>query len=728
MNKDNQIMSLLSDIDEELIDDVLEIPQSPETGIKAIKASNKSIFAKFALPAAACLVVAAVSVGVLVISGKNPSGEEQTSQPSCDTAAPSTPVFTEVSDEVRAECESLIAEELDPFQRRGCTYSCCGIDLNFDGVDEIVIYPAESLGSTFLLEKTEEGYKRAGSIDIEGLYALNRLENLRLYDKYGERYFYYYYFNEPQDYYEEKGIAKLQLDENGVTSESLLSYGAYLNEHPEDANINLLTHYYKIGERNASYDELSALWSEYEGVPPIEIEEYWHNGTVSLENAPLLSDLIKENVLPNIDGSFVTGGIRDSYNFNYEGTVPKVILSQKDCGENKISLLGYKVRTDNAYDDSRIIIHRLMLVLSDKNGNLLSVQKVTEPTNRIYEDCDFPLNYTDDSLEAVDFGENQVIIYRCIFEDEIFQHLNLFAVKENSILPCLFFDPDDEYSQSYTPYLSPLYTVDNDPDCPSLTDQILNKKLQFNFLESEKSVSYTIETVYSAAQDGGDTLDLSEYPPVETVEIPVIPESGDYLEKARYALDNAVPKVLFAQKTFTGGGSVYTLNLIAEKVWAGYSERILSDLIYSAALRTAVFKDGQYLGSIVRCEGTSFMSMKADDYEEYLPEGYYCGEYHALMLIKHNPAFDYSYGRDCFAAVYSDTLYRNLYGNWDEALKNKPDWSYTAEDQSLYSGSIEVRENTITCGYFVYRFNFGDDFEHGMRQYEVFWREEKPRR
>lgn len=733
MNKDNQIMSLLSDIDEELIDDILEEPIFPEKTANPIKADKKSIFAKFALPVAACLVVAAVSVGVLIFGGRNLPTVSQTTETSAvttpaNTSEVTTPAntFTEVSQE-QAECETLVADELDVFQRMGCTYSCGYIDLNFDGTKEIVLYPDTGLGSVFFFEKTEQGCKKAGTIDIESLYALNSFENLRLYDKNGEKYYYYYYFGIHDDYCEEKGIAKIQLEENTVTTESLLCYGGYIGEIPDDMLINHTVSYHKKDDISIPTDEFISLWSEYEGVPAYQYEEYWENGEISLDNVPLLSafamenaaspsDLTKEMILPDIKGSF-TMGRRDSYNFNYEGTIPKVILCQKDCGENKISLLGYKVRTDNAYDENGIAIHRLMLVLSDKNGNLLDVEKVTMPTSSIYEDCVFPINYIDDSLEVANFGENQVILYRCISEDNLFQRSKPFGVKENQILPCLYSGTDYEDPEHYVPSLSALYTVDKDSF--SITDEITNESLCFDFSGRYNLVEYVVNS-----RETDDTFDIGEYLPVSAIDIPIINAEGlNYKEQARYILENAVPKVLFAQKTLTYGGSTYTLSVIADKVWS-YPTDFLGNKTSCASKRTAVFKDGEYLGSALNRQ-----VMNRNFYSDYMPEVCYFAENDALVIVSVNPGISGLgiSGKYSFAAVKGGVLYPNLIGSNDDT-RNKPDWA-----KELYGyetpGNIDIETNdsTLTCGYFVYRFNFDDEnFGKGESDFNVSWREVPP--
>lgn len=720
MNKDNQIMSLLSEIDEELIDDILEKPISPEETSNPIKADKKGILAKFALPIAACLTVAAVSVGVLIVSGKNivnpiegsTSGITSTVDNTSDTS------LSGVSPEDVKKCEEYIQNSnLSYYVKEGCTFSDYVIDLDFDGKDEIIFFPSYDIGTAFFFKKTGDSYGYAGMWDMENTpYPLNDFNDIYLYDKNGEKYYYYYYFNEPHAYYEGKGIAKLQLDENGITTESLLSYGAYLSEHPNDELINLLTHFYKIGESNASYDELSALWSEYEGVPPIEIEDYWYNGTVSLENAPLLSDLIKENALPNIDGSYVQGKWENN-KFNFEGTASKVILCQKDCGENKISLLGYKVRTDNAYDSGRVIAHRLMLVLSDKNGNLLSLQKVIVPNNLVYGDCDFPIAYIDDSLEVADFGENQVILYRCISEDNLFQSSKPFGVKKNQILPCLYSGTDYEDPEHYVPSLSALYTVDKDSF--SITDEITNESLCFDF-----SGRYNLVEYVGNLRETDDTFDIGEYLPVSAIDIPIINAEGlNYKEQARYILENAVPKVLFAQKTLTYGGSTYTLCVIADKVWS-YPTDFLGNKTSCASKRTAVFKDGEYLGSAFNRQ-----VMNRNFYSDYMPEVCYFAENDALVIVSVNPGISGLgiSGEHSFAAVKDGVLYPDLIGSNDDT-RNKPDWA-----KGLYGnetpGNIDVETNgsTLTCGYFVYRFNFDDEnFGKGESDFNVSWRETSP--
>lgn len=737
LNKDNQIMNLLSDIDEELIDDILEIPQNPEIGIKAIKASNKSIFAKFALPVAACLTVAAAAVGVLMFSGKNiapPIGGETS-----DITNTADNASNGASREDVEKCEKYIQDNLSEYVPSDSTYSDYVVDLDFDDIPEIIFFPEYGYYNAFFFKKTGDEYDYAGTVDMgTDPHPLNDFNDIMPCDKNGEKYYYYYYFNKTETH-EEKGAAALRLDENGVRTEGLLSYGAFCGSEDDKTLANYEPNYYKKGESYVVYDDFCELWAEYEGLPPILYEEYWEYGKVTLDNAPYLSNLIEQNALPNIDGSFMFGK-RDNCKFNYEGTVNKVILCQKDCGEYKVTLLGYKVRTDSDFDEkmiahgtykrSRIVMHRWILVLSDQNGNVLDTESLHEPYKITENECDLPLDEMENSLEVINFGENYVVFFR-FAEDEWSNQVLPFAVKNGQLYYCTRNDLGEWQGMDYTLYMSALYTavetgLEQFPEL-TVTDIVTGQELSFSFL-FEDGVYYTVNDIDVRPEYGGEIVDLAEYPLVEDVEIPVIDLSGlNYKEQAEKIMEKSVPKVLFMQQDIKGGDSVYSLCTIGKNVRIEADEDGEKQFISYGSLKTAIFKDGEYLGSAVDENVFHGGAVANGEFEEGAIEGHYCEEYDALILIRRNPASSY-YGQNCFAAVYGGKLYPDLDGYWGEAADTPPRWSYGAEDQSMYR-DIEVKGNEVICGYYVYRFNFDSgDFGNSMYQYEVFWREEKPQR
>lgn len=739
MNKDNQIMNLLSDIDEELIDDILEIPQRPKNNSGAVRASSKSLFAKFALPIAACLAVAAVSVGVLVFSGKNiasPTGSETS-----DITNTADNASNGASREDVEKCEKYIQDNLSEYVPSDSTYSDYVVDLDFDDIPEIIFFPEYGYYNAFFFKKTGDEYDYAGTVDMgTDPHPLNDFNDIMPCDRNGEKYYYYYYFNKTETH-EEKGAAAFRFDENGVRTEGLLSYGAFCGSEDDMTLANYEPNYYKKGESYVEYDEFCELWAEYEGLPPILYEEYWEYGRVTLDNAPYLSNLIEQNALPNIDGSFMFGK-RDSCKFNYEGTVNKVILCQKDCGEYKVTLLGYKVRTDSDFDEkmiaqgtykrSRIVMHRWILVLSDQNGNVLDTESLHEPYKITENECDLPLDEMENCLEVINFGENYVVFFR-FAEDKWSNQVLPFAVKNGQLYYCLRNDVGEWERRDYILHMSALYTS-KIKGAESLfpqfiiTDTLTGKSLFFDF-SFKDTVCYTVNDIDILPEYSGETVDPAEYTFVGDVEIPVIDVSGlNYKEQAEKIMENSVPKVLFAHREIKGGGSTYNLYLIGRNVYIYADENGEREFVSFGSIKNAIFKDGEYLGSAVDTNLFHGGGMTRDEYEDNIAKGYYCEEYDALILIRKNPAFSY-YGGDCFAAVYNNTFYPNLNGYWGEATDdNKPKWAYAIEDQGFYR-DIEVKGNTVTCGFYVYRFEFDmEDFGRGMWEYEVFWRDEAPAR
>lgn len=702
-------MGMLSDIDEELIDDILEIPQTPEGNIGAVKAKGGGIFLRFALPIAACLAIAAVSAGVLIFNNENTVIEPENSTSEISETMPS-----EVTEKDLESCRRYMEFNIYDYGR--CEFDVHAIDLDFDGTCEIMFFPRNArTANIHVFFKTNGSYGYCGEINAaNGEYPLYGFEDLKLFDGEGEKYYYYYYYDTTR---EEKGIAAVNYSwHRNLEVKSLLSYGS------SDTEEGI---YRKKGDEYVKDpEEFEKLWAKYKEAPPVNYEEYWNYELVNIKNAPYLSDLLANDSLPYIKD--------DNYNLRrdnfYEGTAEKAIISQMDCGNGyKASVLGHYVIVYEREGEKYASCYKSELVISDDSGDTVSVCWAKSPYVRIEgSGWDIPLWAVESCMDTVDFGDSQIVMLRDSLLNSVCERTQLIGVKNGIIYPCGCVGMEEDERFYYTPYISGMYSVQGaGTDAPTLFDELTKIKYVFDFRLADDAFYY-VAADSTSPEYGGEAPDIGGYTPVEETEIPFIDVSGlSFKEKTRYVAENSLPKVLLAQDSVAAGDSAYNLYLICENM--RISRDASEEYIYCNNLRTAVFKDGEYLGSVtsVYTKNNSVMSI-GTSYSEYIAKGYYCKEYDALLILKTPPValFDNYYGSNCFAAVKDERLYPELGGTGKDISENPaPKWT----EEGIDNYEIEVVGNELRCGANVYRFNFGNAaFGTGQYDYEVLWRKERP--
>lgn len=704
MNKDNQIMSLLSDIDEEFIDDILVIPQKPidNNNNEIAKASGKGLFLKFAAPIAACLAVAGAAVGVL--AALNRSGGAPVESITAEGTLPE-----EVSEKELESCLNYLKTNMNVFVEEEFTPHV--LDLDFDGSYEICCFPKYCTQSDiYVFSKKDGSYSDCTAVESSYgryNYPLNDFKDLKLYDKDGEKYYYYHYYDTIN---EAKGIAAFV---SADKTESLLSYGC-LNPY----EMNSITggrslRYCKKGDDFLSdFEEFQRLWARYEGVPAIKYEEYWANEEVTLEGAEMLSDVLDN--LPYIQEWLA---IRPDH--FYEGTGEKVIVSQMDCGKDyKVTILGYNVITYYQWERKFLSNYKTQLVLSDSSGKVLDSQEIYSPESWGVdgEHFDMPLSALESCIDVLDFGDNQVILLRGSI-DSVCEETIQWGVKNDAF--CAVARPYVSGKNSFDA-ISGAYSIEGlDTENPALVDKVSKIKYVFD-LSKEEMIFYSVMDGDTLPKDGGDVVNISDYVTVQESQIPFIDLADlDFEEKAQAVLQNSLPKVLFAQETVNAGDSVYNLYLIGENVRRSIEGMHSDEHIYCNNVRTAIFKDGVYLGSVKRNYDYEVSSFPLNtDIDYCMAKGFYCEEYDVLLIVKSEPERYFDYGKTYFAAVKDGVLYPNLCGPWKDS-NPKPEGLESSDE-------IEINGNELSYGDFVYRFNFdSSEFGLGEYDYEVYWREEK---
>ncbi len=710
MNKDNQIMSLLSDIDEEFIDDILEIPQKPVESYGAVNASGKSLFLKFAAPIAACLAVAGAAVGVLAAlrgNGAAPVVSEEVTT----TAGETLP--EEISEEELENCLNYIRTNMNVFVEEEFTPHV--LDLDFDGSYEICFFPKYCTQSDiFVFSKIDGSYSDCTAVESaygRYNYPLCDFKDLRLYDKDGEKYYYYHYYDTIN---EEKGIAAFV---SANKTERLLSYGCYNSEEMNSDTEGRSLRFCKKGDDYISdFEEFQRLWAKYEEVPAIKYEEYWEGEEVTLEGAEMLSDVWDD--LP-----FLQEWLTMRPDHLYEETGEKVIVSQMDCGkDHKVTILGYNVTTYYQWGRNFVSNYKTELVLSDSSGKVLDAQEIYSPESWGVDGFhfDIPFDAVDSCMDVIDFGDNQVILLRGSMDD-LCEETILHGVKNGAFCPVACVDlPKEEQFNSHPNISAAYYLEGKNTKNPVLIDNVSKSKYVFDF--SSEVISYTVIKGDTLPKDGGEVVNISDYVTVEESQIPFIDLTElDFEEKAQAVLQNSLPKVLFAQETVIAGDNVYNFYMIGENVRRSIEGFHSDEYIYCNNVKTAIFKDGVYLGSvkgIYNYDNPPFPL--GTDFDDYIAKGYYCEKYDALLITKLNPLYFSEYGDRCFAAVKDGKLYPNLSGSYKEIDNNPKPEGLESSDE------IEIRGNELSCGYYTFRFNFdSSEFGLGEYDYEVYWREEK---
>ncbi|MCH5205416.1 MAG: hypothetical protein J1F09_00595 [Oscillospiraceae bacterium] len=248
------------------------------------------------------------------------------------------------------------------------------MDINFDGIDEIVMLTKAPSVGVHVFSRTVDGMRETGVFaQDENRSYLESLDDLYEYkDENGKRYWYYGF--RYQDYDSEIKMdanvaAAVKFDGKKYYIEHLLSHGLLMYNTPQRLNIN----FYRIGwnsdEREFGVDyndvpnvEFYELWHKYPGLDEMHCENYSNDGfEYKLENYPM----IEMDKVPDLSSEF--GYLFPSLEMR------AATIDVKKWGPYELRLLGEFIHTESAENPGVLYVESLTLALC-KDGKIITTE------------------------------------------------------------------------------------------------------------------------------------------------------------------------------------------------------------------------------------------------------------------------------------------------------------------------------------------------------------------
>lgn len=315
--KNTELFDILGNIDDKFYDEALggDSERPVEILIKKPAFSIKNVL----MPVAACLAVAA-GIGVTAhflnrtdfIDPNRTISDVVLENPNITSAD-----LEQCRELVQKYLPSASSEEFD-FE-----HNTKIIDIDFDGVDEVVMTPRTSM--IVIFDKTPDGMvDTAQLIHGEGVYGA---ENIYKYDLNGEQYYYFPYYYSSLKGVIANAMIRIKFDEGEYSIDYPLAYGYYYGSDPKEwffmADCTSTSEFTNDPISNISAEEFKSKWESHTELPKFD---YY----LSIDDEyPLLSEV----EIPTIESAFMSA----------DNMLHGATLDVRNLGEYKLCLFAKNV-------------------------------------------------------------------------------------------------------------------------------------------------------------------------------------------------------------------------------------------------------------------------------------------------------------------------------------------------------------------------------------------------
>lgn len=607
--KKEQLFDILGDIDDKFYEEA-KGEDALQPIIIGSGGERKKNPLKIAIPAAACIAVAAVGItlGLRKNSGvpiepddtslNDGSVFEEISVPDINSGAVYIEEYSE-SDIERAK-ELIISEEgISQEEADSFYYRTNSLDIDGDGYPELLINRNVGYTPAYILKK------QGGDMTIVGKIATDEnrfssVEDLYMYN--GDDGSYAYYFsvdsgaNRSAD---AKVLWAIKYDGEKYYTEPLLAYGkAYGNDsYADDREVV----FWKRGwdsntisidniENPISEEEFRELWAKYPALPEIELPE-----RADERFRPVDYPMIDTVEIPDLERNY-GGGLSGDF---MSRCLDKAALTHKSFGEYDFYLTAKNVRTHSDDDRDDVLYAYDFGIGVCRNGVPIadSIPYITTGGMAVGE-YEFYIDRLNDYLEVMTFtfddGKEQPILAIHYIQENGYSETSFFTVSEDTFG---FLAPDlselgigMELSETGNPNVSIALSENYSYMNNVLTD--IDSDIEYTFSQDK------FENIACSGQYLNNPVDLSEYP---LIDVSVLDENSFY-EKA----------ALFSKQC-----GEYTLTMIAHNV-SGFLEFDSANAIMCADPCVIVTKNGKYIGFSTEYHSTALYYLNADNISDYV--------------------------------------------------------------------------------------------------------------
>lgn len=359
--KKEKMFDLLGQVDDKFIEEALRDcePYDINRPVTVLPGKTKITPLKIIAPIAACL---AVAVGAkIVISSRNKpavnpadiitasSGVEQSN------AASDTVSKTDAYD--LDECKKMLIETLNIPNDKERIWQTNLIDINNDGSSELFLASGgiDDMPGVFVFANTDNGVKLIGSFDTEENQC--NPQSILRYNRDKEDFWYYETVKQTDSesgkaHVGEWSIYKIKADDNGISSEQILSYGARLVNGDDIEDVNI------VNGQNVSPEENHKAWEKFS-------KKGIDNETLKNSNMTL------NDVYPPLDMSSVPRMTLDMLSKHEEMALARATLCSQKYGDYEVSVVGRYIAADE-YGGSDILRIGAMDIVLSKNGSIIN--------------------------------------------------------------------------------------------------------------------------------------------------------------------------------------------------------------------------------------------------------------------------------------------------------------------------------------------------------------------
>lgn len=643
--KKEELFNLLGGIDDKFYEEAMEDELQEPAEIVITEEESTRLFPHTLFTAAAGI---AITAGICLTAARLYGGANNP-----------------LNDDIRY-CRDYISDFYPNVTENADELSYRVLDLNFDGVDEILL--TDQNHSLVYIFGTQGGKPEFINMIGENVHDpfMGTLDGLYPYENGEEKYYYYFFSFDKGADMEARGAAAIRFDgENEKYRQSyLLSYGIISNEgspvpyvkffregwHIQDNNPEMFT---DIGE-----ETFTALWNEYEHLPPISFDDFKNNNSTK---TPTEKDLIVcLKYIANYNNSFTGEVTYKYYDLNFDGV--EEIVFAPNRSRNQIFIF------EQTESEPRFV----SCIAEEEIG--------LDPTDQF-------LNHFGLYEKLDDLGENIIERYYYFYYDTYASDGTIKAKAAAAIK----YDGEKYYTENLLSYGVLDYGDSTQPSSPP--SEVCFFRDDFNTEEIRVDGDYsTLE--YEEFKKRWDTY--QKLPPIDFSDISVYCTS--YEEICPFVYEDTVYEYNYDYwNCVIKDGTVTSMR--GETRWDIYDERTGKHLESAAAMRE--FKDLEYLGEWVGEENMWFNK----DSEMY--------RYKDKILVLSNPDWEDMMEWDIntveadLSEYYKATMFEPCKGHYKYYepfdLEQVPDIQGSSKSSTLKINGLNLTDTDIANYTAMYR-------------------------
>ena len=357
--KKEELFDLLGYVDDKYIEEAMLEEFDEARPVEVHAGSSRISPIKIITPIAACLAVA-IGAGFVI------ANKDKLAVTPADSAVASNGI--EQSDTASFttnkadgfdldECKRMLLETLNIPNDKERIWQTNLIDINNDGSSELFLASGgiDDMPGVFVFANTDNGAKLIGSFDTEENQC--NPQSILRYNRDKEDFWYYETVKQTDSasgkaHVGEWSVYKIKADDNGISSELILSYGARLVNGDDIEDVDI------VNGQNVSPEENHKAWEKFS-------KKGIDNETLKNSNMTL------NDVYPPLDMNSVPRMTLDMLSKYEEMSLARATLCSQKYGDYEVSVVGRFIAADK-YGGSDILRIGAMDIVLSKNGNIIN--------------------------------------------------------------------------------------------------------------------------------------------------------------------------------------------------------------------------------------------------------------------------------------------------------------------------------------------------------------------